>query len=65
LKTVNFKQLEKIMKEQGRKQSWLGTVIGESPMQVNHYFRGRRNMPFTYIPLIAKALGVPANRFLN
>jgi len=59
---VNVKELDTILKFQGRTKGWLSRMLGVTPKTISVWYAIGK-IPQTYIALIGAMLGVPHKYF--
>jgi hypothetical protein len=64
-KQIDGKKLKSIMKEQGRRQSWLANTLALSEATISYWLSGAKPVPDVYTKLIARMLGVAIRDLVN
>jgi transcriptional regulator with XRE-family HTH domain len=59
------RRIAELRREQGLTQAALGELLGVTQQQVGHFGVGRRRLPVSMLPLLAKALAVSVEELLG
>ncbi len=59
------RRIAALRKDQGMSQAQLGEVLGVTQQQVGHFEVGRRRVPVSTLPALARALGVTVEELIG